>query len=160
MTEYTGRGWKNPSNVWKAVPATCASLSAPNLNSPVQYFTLISRGVPTAQGAAIPTVLDPHHPCLQARTLHRLLCTGHCSPHPHPAVMLRWSLVRNTLFCSSFWHLVWLLNFPWFCATLEDLEQKPVLNKVNYSLKLLQNSLSENYITTWDYLWGVSADSH
>lgn len=47
----------------------------------------------------------------------------------------------------------------WFRATLEDLEQKPVLNKVNYSFKLLQNSLLENYITMWDNLWDVSADS-
>lgn len=47
----------------------------------------------------------------------------------------------------------------WFCATLEDLEQGPVLNKVNYSLKLLQKSLSENSITMWDNLWDVSADS-
>lgn len=47
----------------------------------------------------------------------------------------------------------------WFRATLEDLEEKPVLNKVNYSFKLLQNSLLENYITMWDNLWDVSADS-
>lgn len=51
------------------------------------------------------------------------------------------------------------MNFTWFRATLEDLEQKPVLNKVNYSFKLLQNSLLENYITMWDNLWDVSADS-
>lgn len=122
---------------------TCASLSIPNLNSPVQYFTLISRRVPTAQGAAITTVLHLITLCLQARTVHRLLCTGHWSPHPHPAVTLRCSLVGNILFCSSFWHLVYLLNFMWSCATLKDLEQRPVLNKMNYSLKLLQNSLSE-----------------
>lgn len=47
----------------------------------------------------------------------------------------------------------------WFHAALEDLEQRPVLNKVNYSFKLLQNSLLENYITMWDNLWDVSADS-
>lgn len=55
---------KHPSNVSKAVAATCSSLSIPNLNSPEQYFTLISRGAPTAQGAAITTVLHPHHPVL------------------------------------------------------------------------------------------------
>ena len=35
-----------------------------------------------------------------------------------------------------------------------------MLNEANSSLKLLQNSLVENYVTMWDNVWDVPADSH
>jgi len=47
----------------------------------------------------------------------------------------------------------------WFCAILEDLDMRPALNEINSSLRPLRSSLEENYITVWDNVWDVSADS-
>lgn len=53
---------KHVSNEWKAIVAICGCLPAPNLSSPVQYFTLNSRGSHgTGCCAHHGAVLHPQH---------------------------------------------------------------------------------------------------